>query len=143
MKKDYKQTLKMALNKTEFCANKSKNNPVNINMFKNLEAKEKKLKYALFYLSVKNNEKCEGKTLKNLLIATSDYLYALKRYDEKNIVLQEKIKAELTSYQFSVYTGKRLLYEASINYKSISLKDKEKLENIKELQTVFNLDYML
>lgn len=142
-KKDYTDTLRIALDKTEFCTIESTNNSVYKFMFKNIDAKGKKLQYALFYLSVKNNQICEKDTLENLVIATSDYLYALKRYDEKNIDLYEKTERELKTYQFSVYTGKRLLYEASTKYKKMSASDKEKLSNIKELRKVFNFDTML
>ena len=109
-------------------------------MLKNINLQKKVLQNALFYLSVKNNLICEEKTLDNLVIDTSNYLFALKRYDEKNIDLQNKIEGELKSYQLSVYSSKRLMYESKENYEKISDLEKNKLNQIKELKSVFNFD---
>ncbi|XOB63775.1 hypothetical protein ACMC56_08150 [Campylobacterota bacterium DY0563] len=142
-KKNYKDSLEMALNKTEYCAKKANKNSINKLMLKNINLQKKVLQNALFYLSVRNNLICEEKTLDKLVIDTSNYLFALKRYDEKNIDLQNKIEGELKSYQFSVYSSKRLMYESKENYEKISDSDKKKLNKIKELKSVFNFDDLM
>ncbi len=142
-KKNYTESLEIALNKTKYCTNKANNNSINKFMLKNIKATKKELQHALFYLSVKNNQVCEGKTLDNLVIDTSNYLFALKRYDEKNIDLQNKIEGELKNYQFSIYTSKRLIYEAQSNYEKINDSDKKNLNSIKELKSVFNFDKIM
>ncbi|MCP4971157.1 MAG: hypothetical protein GY932_11235 [Arcobacter sp.] len=142
-KKDYLEKLKLSEENADFCKKKSDKNLVHKSMFKNIEAKGKKLNLALLYININNDKICENKTLENLLIATSNYLYALERYDEKNIDLYDKIEIELKGYQQLIYIGKQSMYNVKHDYDRLSNSDKKKLEEIKELKKVFNFDSMM
>lgn len=142
-KKNYLKKIKLAEENANFCKKESDKNLVNKTMFINIEAKGKKLNLALLYININNDRICEDKTLENLLIATSNYLYALERYDKKNINLYNKIEKELKGYQQLLYIGRQSIYKLRPNYDMLNNSDKKKLEEIKALKKVFNFDSMM
>ncbi len=128
----YKKAMSVYEKQLTFCEQKFNKKDLNKSIFKNIKLTQQQLQIAIFWFYNNARSKCENEKYGLFLIQRGLYRAVLKQYD---IPLDTETPKYYDDYD--LFGGRYKNIELELKYLSYPKKEREKLDKIPELKTLF------